>query len=284
MDAVFAGDEEQTRESDGGDRRTGRKRRAHAAALPLVPREPHRCRLPPHGRRQAHRQGRRRPSPSRLSLRKGEPPLPAFAVKPDGAYLITGGLGGFGRVLAEWLVECGARHLVLSSRSGASTPEAVAFRGETRKRGIKVTVVKADIGSPEDVKRLLGLAPKSAAAQGDLPPRHGHRRRAALRADRERLRTVMAPKAHGAWLLHENTEGPGPRLLRDVLLRLQHLRQSRPRATTRRPTPSSIRSPIIAARWVFPRWRSTGACSAAKVTSRATSVSPNSSPARAPPP
>ena len=30
------------------------------------------------------------------------------------AYLITGGFGGFGRVLAEWLVECGARHLVLS--------------------------------------------------------------------------------------------------------------------------------------------------------------------------
>ena len=27
-------------------------------------------------------------------FRKGEPPLPVFAVKPDGAYLITGGLGG----------------------------------------------------------------------------------------------------------------------------------------------------------------------------------------------
>src|SRR6185436_18835366 len=53
-------------------------------------------------------------------LRKGEPLLPPFAVKSDGAYLITGGLGGFGRVIAEWLVEAGARHLVLSSRSGAS--------------------------------------------------------------------------------------------------------------------------------------------------------------------
>ncbi len=46
--------------------------------------------------------------------------------------------------------------------------------------------------------------------------------------------------------------------------------------------PSSIRSPIIAARSACPRSRSTGACSAAKATSRATSASPNSSPVRAP--
>ena len=57
---------------------------------------------------------------------KVEPPLPEFAVNPNAASLITGGLGGFGRVLAEWLVECGARRLVLTSRSGATTPEAEA--------------------------------------------------------------------------------------------------------------------------------------------------------------
>ena len=42
-------------------------------------------------------------------LRKGEPPMPAFSIKPDGAYLITGGLGGFGRVLAEWLFRSSSR-------------------------------------------------------------------------------------------------------------------------------------------------------------------------------
>jgi acyl transferase domain-containing protein/NADPH:quinone reductase-like Zn-dependent oxidoreductase/acyl carrier protein/SAM-dependent methyltransferase len=136
-------------------------------------------------------------------LRKGEPPLPAFSIKPDGAYLITGGLGGFGRVLAEWLVECGARQLVLSSRSGASTPEAVAFVEKLQAQGISITVAKADIGSPDDVKRLVSEIPALkgifhlAMVIDDAPL-------SALTA--ERLRVVMAPKAHGAWLLHENTK------------------------------------------------------------------------------
>lgn len=34
------------------------------------------------------------------------------------AYVITGGLGGFGLELAQWLTEKGARKLVLTSRSG----------------------------------------------------------------------------------------------------------------------------------------------------------------------
>ena len=143
-------------------------------------------------------------------LRKGEPPLPAFAVKPDAAYLITGGLGGFGRVLSEWLVECGARHLVLTSRSGASTPEAVAFLEKLQSRGVETKVIKADIGSPKDVKRLFKEAGSAsiplkgvfhlAMVIDDAPL-------SALTS--ERLRTVMAPKAHGAWLLHESTKAMG---------------------------------------------------------------------------
>ncbi|MCX6872958.1 MAG: SDR family NAD(P)-dependent oxidoreductase [Verrucomicrobia bacterium] len=141
-------------------------------------------------------------------VRKGEPPLPPFGVKADGAYLITGGLGGFGRVLAEWLVEAGARHLVLSSRSGAATPETVGFVTSLVARGIETTVLKADIGSPKDVQALIATLRASktplkgifhlAMVIDDAPL-------AALTA--ERLRTVMAPKARGAWLLHENTQG-----------------------------------------------------------------------------
>jgi acyl carrier protein len=106
-------------------------------------------------------------------------------------------------VLAEWLVECGARQLVLSSRSGASTPEAVAFVEKLQAQGISITVAKADIGSPEDVKRLVSEIPALkgifhlAMVIDDAPL-------SALTA--ERLRVVMAPKAHGAWLLHENTK------------------------------------------------------------------------------
>ena len=40
---------------------------------------------------------------------------------PDKTYIITGGLGGFGLELTEWLVERGARQLILCSRSGIRT-------------------------------------------------------------------------------------------------------------------------------------------------------------------
>lgn len=141
-----------------------------------------------------------------LIVRRGEPPAPEFSIKPDGAYLITGGLGGFGRVLAAWLVECGARHLVLSSRSGASTPEAEAFVADLKKQGVTVSVLKADIGSDRDVKKLMT---KLRAAR---TPLKGVFHLAMVIDDAplsaltpERLRSVMVPKAHGAWLLHEHT-------------------------------------------------------------------------------
>lgn len=140
-------------------------------------------------------------------LRRGEPPLPPFEVRADGAYLITGGLGGFGRVLAEWLVECGARHLVLTSRGGATTPEALALLDRLQKGGVEIAVIKADIGSRDDVTRLIGQLRAAAV------PLKGVFHLAMVIDDAplsaltgERLRTVMAPKALGAWLLHEHTK------------------------------------------------------------------------------
>ncbi len=78
--------------------------------------------------------------PTPFVPRRGEPPAPGFDVKPDGSYLITGAFGGYGKVLARWLVDCGARHLVLTSRSGASIrkpTEFVARPAGTRRRGAR---------------------------------------------------------------------------------------------------------------------------------------------------
>src|SRR5947207_15522502 len=93
--------------------------------------------------------------PETFVPRRGEPIASKFEIKSDGCYLITGAFGGFGKVLANWLVRGGARHLVLSSRSGASTPEAEAFVSSLRDRGVVVQIVKADAGSPNDIARLF---------------------------------------------------------------------------------------------------------------------------------
>lgn len=46
--------------------------------------------------------------------------------RPDRTYIITGGLGGFGLALAQWLVQKGARSLVLTSKRGLRTGEQSA--------------------------------------------------------------------------------------------------------------------------------------------------------------
>ena len=145
--------------------------------------------------------------PEPFISRRGESPVPAFGVDPDGSYLITGAFGGFGKVVAEWLADCGARHLVLSSRSGPSTPEAKAFVSALREREVDVQVMLADAGSPGDVDSLLdGIFKAGHPLKGvfhlamvidDAPI-------ASLTS--ARMRSVVDPKAMGAWLLHEKTQ------------------------------------------------------------------------------
>jgi NADPH:quinone reductase-like Zn-dependent oxidoreductase/acyl carrier protein len=144
--------------------------------------------------------------PAPFVPRRGELPGPGFEVKSDGCYLITGAFGGYGKVLARWLVDAGARHLVLTSRSGASNPEAAEFVAELQDRGVDVRVVSADISAPDDVKRLF------AEIEAGGQPLRGLFHLAMVIDDAllasltpERMRTVLGPKADGAWLLHEAT-------------------------------------------------------------------------------
>jgi NAD(P)-dependent dehydrogenase (short-subunit alcohol dehydrogenase family)/acyl carrier protein len=137
---------------------------------------------------------------------RGELPSPGFQIKPDATYLITGAFGGYGKVLARWLVDCGARHLVLSSRSGASNPEAVEFVTELQQQNVEVRVISADISAPNDVCRLF------TEIESVRQPLRGVFHLAMVIDDAplaaltpERMHAVLEPKAIGAWLLHEAT-------------------------------------------------------------------------------
>nr|CAA45487.1 Fix23-5 [Sinorhizobium meliloti] len=59
-------------------------------------------------------------------------------VDPDGVHLVVGGIGGFGLVAANWLVEKGARRIALCSRRGqpdAETRAMIELRAEWRRCG-----------------------------------------------------------------------------------------------------------------------------------------------------
>ncbi|HEU4410749.1 MAG TPA: SDR family NAD(P)-dependent oxidoreductase, partial [Polyangiaceae bacterium] len=90
----------------------------------------------------------------------------SFSVAPDATYLITGGLGGLGLLLAERLVERGARHLALVGRRPPSEP-ARAVLERLRARGAEVRTFEADVGRARDVAAVVG------AVRATMPPLRG---------------------------------------------------------------------------------------------------------------
>jgi acyl transferase domain-containing protein/acyl carrier protein len=125
--------------------------------------------------------------------------------RADATYLITGGLGGLGLQVARWMVERGARHLVLVGRRGASGAAREAIQAMERS-GARVIVAQADVGEAAQVARVL------ADIGRDMPPLRGVVHSAGVLDDGvllqqtvERFATVMAPKVWGGWTLHQLT-------------------------------------------------------------------------------
>lgn len=152
----------------------------------------------------AFRQGVRKVA--RLVRRTSQAPVNQLLVHGDSSYLIAGGLGALGLKVAHWMVEQGARHLVLTGRSGASsaTQEAVS---QLEQAGAKVLVIKADVSNPEDVARVL------EEVKASQPPLRGIVHAAGVLDDGvllqqtwDRFAQVMAPKVKGAWNLHALTK------------------------------------------------------------------------------
>ncbi|XP_021358822.1 fatty acid synthase-like [Mizuhopecten yessoensis] len=81
--------------------------------------------------------------------------VPRFACHPRKSYIITGGLGGFGLELAQWLIERGARQLVLTSRSGVKTGYQARKLQVWKKKGIQVIVSKEDVSTEHSAQSLI---------------------------------------------------------------------------------------------------------------------------------
>lgn len=152
----------------------------------------------------ALRQGVRKVA--RLVRRQAQTSVNSLAVHQDGTYLITGGLGALGLQVAQWMVEQGAKNLVLTGRRGVTntTQEAI---NQLQQAGTKVLVVKADVSNPGDVAQVL------EEIKTTLPPLRGIFHAAGVLDDGvlmqqswSRFAKVLAPKVEGAWNLHTLTK------------------------------------------------------------------------------
>ena len=129
-----------------------------------------------------------------------------LAIRQDGTYLITGGLGGLGLAVAEWLAERGARHLLLLGRR-VPTAAVQLQLDALAAQGVTVTVAQADVS---DKQRLQAILDQIDAAYPLCGVIHGAGvldDGALQQQNSARFAKVLAPKVQGAWNLHLLTQG-----------------------------------------------------------------------------
>jgi NAD(P)-dependent dehydrogenase (short-subunit alcohol dehydrogenase family) len=145
--------------------------------------------------------------------------------RPDGSYLITGGLGDLGLIVARWMVEQGARRLILLGRTqlpprsswssveaGTHLARQITAIRELEESGASVHLVSADVADEKQMSAFVS----QFQAEG-WPPIRGVVHAAGvlhdgllLKLDAAAMNKVLRPKMIGGWLLH--------RLLREAPL------------------------------------------------------------------
>ncbi len=146
---------------------------------------------------------------ARLTRAESHRGLP-LSCSPAGTYLVTGGTGALGVLVATRLADLGARRIVLLSRRGIAERSAWAADAEPARtilaleeRGVSVRVAAVDIAAP-------GAADELRAVLGDLPPVRGVVHAAGVEAGAllagttaEDFSAAMRPKVDGTLVLHE---------------------------------------------------------------------------------
>ncbi|HUO36563.1 MAG TPA: sulfolipid-1 biosynthesis phthioceranic/hydroxyphthioceranic acid synthase [Mycobacterium sp.] len=139
------------------------------------------------------------------------PPDQAPVFRPDGAYIITGGLGGLGLFFASKMATAnggaGCGRIVVTARSQPN-PKARKAIERLRATGADIVVECGNIAEPDTADRLV------AAATATGLPVHGVLHAAAVVEDAvltnitdELIDRDWSPKVYGAWHLHRATSG-----------------------------------------------------------------------------
>ena len=132
-------------------------------------------------------------------------PLVTGRLREDRTYLVTGGLGGIGVAVAEWLADLGAGTIVLNGRRPPDDDAQEAIRA-LEERGATIRVELADVSNATAVDEML------ARMDAALPPLAGVIHSVGVLSDGaltnqswDRFETVLWPKVLGAWQLHRAT-------------------------------------------------------------------------------
>lgn len=144
------------------------------------------------------------------------PALPP-SFRPDGSYLITGGLGALGLLVARWMILQGARRLILMGRTQVPPRSTwqrlepdhpqrnlIQTLQELETLGATIHLAAVDVADEEQLSTFLaeyeregwpvirGVIHTAGVVQDEL----------LLRMTAETFQRVLRPKVRGGWLLH----------------------------------------------------------------------------------
>ncbi|CZS97698.1 related to polyketide synthase [Rhynchosporium agropyri] len=128
---------------------------------------------------------------------------PNNLLQANATYVIIGGTGGLGRSMSRWMIEKGARNIVLLSRSGKADGKVGELIKESAETGAKIFVKACDVSNKEAVQSLVSVDLSS------LPPIKGLIHAAMVLDDVlfekmqfNQWQSVVEGKVSGAWNFH----------------------------------------------------------------------------------
>ncbi|PRD27482.1 UNVERIFIED_CONTAM: Fatty acid synthase [Trichonephila clavipes] len=84
--------------------------------------------------------------------------IPCTSFNSELSYVIIGGLGGFGLELCQWMLERGAKHVILTSRSGIRTGYQRLCMNRWKREGKNIVISTENAANLNEAKQLLQKA------------------------------------------------------------------------------------------------------------------------------
>jgi acyl transferase domain-containing protein/NADPH:quinone reductase-like Zn-dependent oxidoreductase/acyl carrier protein len=124
-----------------------------------------------------------------------------FTIRRDGAYVVTGGFSGLGRLTVQWLAKHGAGCILTLARSepDAETQELFA---QLQQKGTEIVAVRCDVSDEAGLTAAIARIPKAFSLRGVFHAAGVLDDGGLPQQTPSRFSVVLAPKVAGAWNLH----------------------------------------------------------------------------------
>jgi NADPH:quinone reductase-like Zn-dependent oxidoreductase/NADP-dependent 3-hydroxy acid dehydrogenase YdfG len=129
---------------------------------------------------------------------------PILALDPKATYILSGGLGGIGRTIAEIMFNAGARNISFLSRSGSKSEEAKHLLSSLTERGCEAQAFQCDITDGSQVQSFVdSCIERGEYIKGVIQCAMVLRDSMFENMTFEQWTETTQPKVQGSWNLHQ---------------------------------------------------------------------------------